>query len=227
MENKKISFEEALPIIDSLLSRNKGKWTLKAILHTDYEDVCQIIRLHIFNKWSQYNPKHQLEPWVNTIILNQMRNIRRNIYDSCSRPCLKCVYNQGGESCGWTKSNSQTDECPLFKKWCSGKKYAHNIKLPVSMENHINEVNEIPEYSLNIEKFLPIVAKHLEKKLKPAEYRVFEMLFIKGMSNDEVAIIMGFSGNETNRKPGYGRIAQIKRKIIQKAKEMKDDIDLF
>lgn len=221
------SFEEALPELDKLLLKNKYKWQLQAIPSWSFDDVSQIVRLHVFNKWHLYDKTQNFSPWANTIIGNQIRNIQRNIFSAHSRPCLKCVYNMGGDACEWTNSSKQCSECPLYKKWENGKKYAHDLKIPVSMENHLNEVSEIHHNEINVEKAMPIIHKQIKSKLKPNEYKVYECLFIKNMSNEDTAVFMGYSCKEQNRQNGYGRISQIRRIIIKKVKEIMSEIDLF
>lgn len=221
------TFEECLPIIDSLLSRNKHKWQLKIVASMDWEDVAQIIRIHIFRKWHLYDNTQKLEPWINTIINNQTRNLIRNVYSSCSRPCLKCVYNNGGDNCEWSLTGKQDSCCPLFKKWENSKKYAHNVKLPVSSENHLNEVMELPSSNIDAEKYILMFHGEMKKRLKLSLWNVYEFLYIKNLSEEELAKALGFVSNEKNRRPGYARIQQIKRIIIKIAREVKEKIDFI
>ena len=67
-------FEDCIGIIDTELAKRKGKWNLTSIAWMDWQDVCQIIRTHIWIKWNKYDPKKSLQPWVSTIITNQLRN---------------------------------------------------------------------------------------------------------------------------------------------------------
>ena len=77
-QSKKISFEDSIDLIDEELTKRKGKWSLTTISWMDYEDVKQIIRVHIYKKWHLYDPKKPLAPWLNRIISNQIKNIIRN-----------------------------------------------------------------------------------------------------------------------------------------------------
>jgi len=47
----KISFDDYIGIIDVELTKRRSKWQLYAINWISYEDVEQIIRLHIFKKF--------------------------------------------------------------------------------------------------------------------------------------------------------------------------------
>jgi hypothetical protein len=221
------TFEECLPALEKLLLKNKHKWQLKIVGFMEWDDIAQIIRIHIMRKWHLYNKSQNFSPWANTIINNQLKNIRRNVYDSCSRPCLKCVYNMGGDGCDWTVDNKQDSSCPLFKKWENSKKYAHDIKLPVSTENHINEVMEMPSQSMDSERYIVIFHQEMKKKLKPSLWMAYEALYIKNLTEDELASKLGFISNEKNRKPGYARLQQIKRLILRTAREVKDKIDFI
>lgn len=219
------TFEEALPIIDKILNSRRSRWTLKAVNSIDYEDVCQIVRIHLWKKWEQYDQTQKLEPWVSRIVTRQIINLIRNIYSSHSRPCLKCAENQGGDLCG--TFGKQCSDCPLFALWERTKKRAFNVKLPVSMENHLLEVFEMPDNSIDIPRALKIIEEHLKTVLSIKEMKVFTLIYMKGLSDLEVAAAMGFEATEKNRKPGYSRISQINRKILEKVREIREDIDIY
>ncbi len=235
MEQKiNITFEEVLPVIDKILNARRARWTLKSVASMDFEDVAQLCRLHIWKKWEQYDQTQKLEPWVSRIITRQMINLVRNVYSSFSRPCLKCAENQGGDLCAWTPSNKQCNECPIYLTWEQTKKRAYNVKLAVSAENHQQEISEMPDTSVNTERAIRVIHEHLKSVLKPNELRVFEMIYIRHLTDEEVAKEMNFvagenrpSKNYSQRKPGYARIAQIKRIILMKVKEIRNDIDIF
>ena len=221
------SFEEALPAIERLLALNKHKWQLKIISSLEWEDIAQIVRIHLFNKWHLYNPKRNFSPWANTIINNQLKNIRRNVYDFCSRPCLKCSYNLGGDLCGWSKDEKQNSSCPIYRKWEKSKKHAHNVTLPVSTENHTNEIMEMPSQNIDSERYILIFHDEMKKKLKPSLWMCYEHLFVNNNSEESLAEKLGFKSTQINRRPGYARIQQIKRAILIVAREVKDKIDFF
>ena len=54
----------------------------------DYDDVSQIIRLHIYKKWDMYDPAKPLAPWLNRIITNQIKNF--------NLPLVVCRSKSGG-----------------------------------------------------------------------------------------------------------------------------------
>ena len=71
----KVEFEDSIGIIDEEILKRKAKWNLKILNWMDYEDVSQILRIHIFKKWHLYEPSKSLQPWLNRIISNQVLNV--------------------------------------------------------------------------------------------------------------------------------------------------------
>ena len=219
------TFESAYSEINRILESKRHKWTLRAIPSVDFSDVKQIILLHIWKKWELYDSKQKLAPWVSRIVTRQMINLIRNIYSSYSRPCLKCSENQGGDLCG--AYGHQTNKCPLYALWEQTKKRAFNVKLAVSTENHQQEISEMPDTSVNMDKAMQTIHEHMKLVLRPVELKVFEMIYIKHMEDEDVAKEMGYVAGENNRKPGYSRISQIRRIIINQVRKSKDLIDIF
>ena len=83
---KKPIFEDHIDLIDNEIRKRKGKWNLTAITWIDFDDVSQIIRIHIYKKWNLYDSSKPLIPWINRIISNQIKNIeyRRISVVSCT-----------------------------------------------------------------------------------------------------------------------------------------------
>ena len=44
-------FEDFIEVIDREILKRKPKWNLKSLAWIDYDDVSQIIRIHIHKKW--------------------------------------------------------------------------------------------------------------------------------------------------------------------------------
>lgn len=216
-KTKRPKFEDCIDLINQEIIKRKSKWNLSSIAWMDFDDVSQIIRFHIFQKWDQYNPAKSLQPWVSMIITNQLRNLVRNHYTNYARPCLRC--NAAIDSDGCNIYKEQCTLCPLFAHWKKYKQPAIFIKIPMSMENHSNEVHEIPEQpnylAEDVEK-LNIVMKRI---LKPIEYDVYEGLFINHEDEADVAKRLGFYSNEKGRAPGYRQIKNIVKSITEKAKK--------
>lgn len=222
-EKKLKTFEECYDIINQLLETHRSKWHIAAIPSIDFDDVKQIIKVHIWKKWHLYEQHLPLEPWANRIIINQLRNLRRNVLDAFSRPCLKCAENEGNDLCrAFVK---QCNSCPLYAKWEKRKKRAYNLKLPLPLENHIQEVHDISENTFNLDSAIEEFHKQMLRTLKPVEKRVYIYLYIKGLTQDEVCREMGWVTNEGGRKPGYNNFIRINKLLIEKAKIIVKKID--
>jgi DNA-directed RNA polymerase specialized sigma24 family protein len=213
----KPTFEESLPIIDREISKRKSKWTLTAISWMDFSDISQILRIHIYKKWHQYDSEQELAPWINTIISNQIKNLLRNNYGNYSRPCLRCSCAEGIDLC--SLFGKQSEACPLLSRWIKTKKTAYDVKLPLPLENHSQEVFNQTSDNINIEKTAENVHIYMAKILKPIELRVYKYLYIDHKSEEEVAELMGYASNEKNRPKGYKTISNIKKSIMVKVKK--------
>lgn len=224
---EKPSFESCLGIIDNLLNRRRYKWQIRAIVWMDFEDIKQIIKLHLFKKWHLYDPNQPLEPWVAKVISSQMINLSRNVYYSNARPCLRCPSNQGNNLCELTKSGEQDSSCSIFRRWEKSKKASFDIELALPLVNHEQEVHNMPSSDVNFDKGIEKFHIEMKKVLKPHEYRVYECLFILHLSEELTAERLGFRSSEPGRIAGYARIKQIEKIILQKANKLKDEIDLF
>ena len=208
------SFEEAYPVIKSVIEKQRGRWQLTALNWIDYDDVSQIILFHIFKKWAQYNREKSLSGWVNVITQNQIRNLLRNNYSNFSRPCLKCDAAEEPDGCKiYTK---QCTDCPLFKEWKKRKENAYNIKLPLSIENHFNEVSTIFDETSDISDKVEKIHQKMREILKPLEYKVYEGLFVLNEDEKIVAKKLGYTSNERGRSPGYKQLKNIRKVIITK-----------
>ena len=217
-KKKKITFEESIDLIDTELQKRKNRWNLTSLSWMDYDDVSQIIRIHIYKKWDLYDQSKPLAPWLNRIISNQIKNIIRNNYGNYARPCLKCSASDGEEGCEiYVK---QCVDCPLYEHWFKNKKRAHDTKLPVSLENHPQEIYNKPSDSFDIEVEAMTLHNNMKKILKPIEWRVYNLLYIQNKTENEVAKAMGYVTSEKKRQPGYKQIKNIKKSIIKKVKQL-------
>jgi len=223
MANKK--FENYIKEIDEEIRKRKGKWTLTSIAWMDYEDISQILKIHIFKKWHLFDQSKPLLPWLNRIISNQLKNLVRNNYSNYCKPCLRCAAAEPDSSC--VIYGSQDQRCPLYKQWMAKKKSAYDVKMALPLENHANEVNEALACSSNIEEGIKKLHSKLRKVLKTSEWIVYEGFYIKNKSEAEIARELNFKTTEKNRTPGYKQIRNIQKSIISKAKKIlaKDDLD--
>ena len=235
MNRKKKNFEDMYEIINQVIKKRRNKWKLKAITWFDFEDIEQVIKLHIYKKWHLWDQSRAIEPWVNRIVTNQIRNIIRNNYTSFARPCLSCPFNQNKEgdsgiemSCGFTTSGKQCNECPLYAKWEKVKKAAYDVKMTVSLENHKN-------YFMNCESSISYDYKNAESKLHglmknnlgDKHFFIYKMFFIDNLSDDQVAQVLKFKTSEKGRKAGYKQIKNLKKMLYVKAQLLLKENDIF
>ena len=75
MANKKVNFEDFIETIDEEIKKRKSKWKLTSITWMDFDDISQILRIHIYKKWHLYDLNKPLAPWLNRIITNQIKNL--------------------------------------------------------------------------------------------------------------------------------------------------------
>jgi len=230
--SKKFSFEDKSDIIDLELKKRRNKWYLNSINHIDYDDVCQIIRRHIYKKWDLWDQEQQLEPWLNRVITNQIKNLTRNNYGNFARPCITCPMNEGKNGdidlCGFTESGEQDTQCALFNKWKKAKQEAYNIKIPLAYDFHSHEVAFKNGQEFNLERSTERLNERMEVKLNnPKMFRVYRMLFIEKYSDEEVASFMGYKTTEKNRKAGYKQIRNLKIKFKVMAQKIIQDEDII
>lgn len=214
----KPKFEDCFPKINQEIQKRRSKWNLTAIAWMDFEDVAQILRIHIYKKWSLYNADKPLSPWVNRIISNQIKNLIRNNYGNFARPCLRCAAAEGADLC--SIYSKQCSSCPLYANWERTKKRAYDVKLPLFLENHTREVYGLTSNHVDIEKASLQLHEKMRLILKPNEWKVYEALYISNKSEDQVGKIMGYRTSEKNRQPGYKQIKNIKKAIMQKVKKL-------
>jgi hypothetical protein len=221
MPKAKIKFEDYIEQIDLEIKKRRSKWNLTALSWMDFDDVSQILRIHIFKKWHLYDTKKPLNPWINRIISNQIKNLIRNNYGNYCRPCLKCAAAEAGDLC--YIYGKQSESCPLFANWSRTKKQAYNAKLPVSINDHTYEINSTEYSDIDILGVMNKISIKMKEVLKPAEWKIYEALYIEHMSEEDAATLMGYKTNEKNRVPGYKQIKNVKKAIIKKVKRMLED----
>jgi len=226
MPAKKSNFESKIDEINAEIFKRKHKWSLTSLSWLDFSDVAQILRIHIYKKWHLYDQDKKLAPWVNRIISNQIKNLIRNNYGNFSRPCLKCSAAEGEDLCNIY--GKQCNNCPLYARWTKSKKNAYDTKLPVSLENHTQEVHDMVYDSIDIEKNAEVIHKKMLNTLKPLEAKFYKLVYIEHKSEEDADKHMGYKTSEKNRKIGYKQVKNLKKSIMIKVKKLiyNGDIDL-
>jgi hypothetical protein len=233
MPRKKVvrpTFEESIEIINSEIQKRKHRWHLTAIAWMDFEDVSQRLRIHIYKKWSKWDAKRPLRPWLNQVINHQMTNMLRNHYSNFSRPCLKCPFNTGEYNC--SIYGTQNNSCKDYGKWEKSKKSAYDVKFPLSIHspNHENpettleNVLQDTENSVDIQHLMPLFHEVMKKHLTNIEWKVYDFMFLQHLEESEVAKKMGYKLSLKEGRPAYRQIGKIKSKILQKAREVVKEV---
>ena len=218
MPKRKLKFEDHIEQIDAEIKKRKSKWNLTALSWMDFDDVSQILRIHIFKKWHLYDPQKPIYPWINMIISNQIKNLIRNNYGNYCRPCLKCAAAESGDLC--YIYGKQSESCPLFANWMKTRKQAYDAKLPVSINDHEIEINAAEYSDIDIFALMEKLNEKMKEILKSSEWKIYKALYIDNMSEEDAATLMGYKTNEKNRVPGYKQIKNVKKSIIVKVKKI-------
>lgn len=220
------SYEECYPHINSAIMARKPRWLLQRLAWLEYEDVAQIIRIHIYVKFYQWDQLRPILKWVNRIISNQTANIVRNTYTSYVKPCNGCAANEDGTLCRIYVN--QCSDCPLYAKWEKSKKNAHEINLAESYNELESWHKNLASTSCN-DIYQKIERVHIEtmKRLTLPQQRIYRYIYIDHMNELDVAKIMGYKTSEKFRSPGYKQIEKCKKLFLKMAKEaIKESVDL-
>ena len=214
--------------IERHLSRYRPKWQLSALAWLDYDDICQIIRLHIHKKWHLWDQSRPFGPWVSRLISNQILNLIRNHYGNFAKPCLKCQHYLGGDECGFTKNGKLGEECEIYAKWKKKKEKAYNLKLPLSLDPAmpIGEtcINEGLDYEEKTEKIHYLI---LNKLQNDKHKEIYKMIYIDHCSDEEVAEKFGFTQDKKNRKtPRYKQLNNLKKRFHEIGREVIKEEDI-
>lgn len=186
----KPTFEEAYPEIAQIVSKRRRDWVYLSIL--PWEDISQTLLLRIFTKWHLYDPAKapKLEHWVNTVITHALANLVRDQWSRFSKPCSgggkangkPCTFNQGGDSCGYTKSGLQCVECPLYAEWTLRRQHIFHLKSNVALENHAQEVSNIQDDFSDINEVKNQLDTAMLKELSRWEGKIYRALFQKHLT---------------------------------------------
>lgn len=223
-----LSFEDKLPELNELLNRFRPKWQLTALNWLDYDDICQIIRIHVHKKWHLWDQSRPFKPWASMVISHQIQNEIRNNYSNYAKPCLKCPHYLGGDFCAITSSGMQSVECGIFKKWKNKKEAAYNIKLPLSIDDSVFtghcDYNDNFNYEESSKKLHHLVMNELNDKHK----MIYKMIFIDGASDEEVAKEFGFKPDSKKRKTTrYKQISNLKKRFYLIASDIIKNNDIL
>lgn len=220
---KNYTFEECHKIIIKEIMKRKKRWLLHRIAYLDYDDVSQIIQLHIFKKWYLWDQTQPIMLWLNKTITNQSINQVRNHYLSRTCICTSCPLNLGGGICR-EYGNTRSIECNTYNIWATSKKFdKEQVNFPISIHELEDNAQErlICQNSLNpihdIDRFHELVLK----KLTPLQQQIYKWMYLENKSDEEISKLMGYAPSiQPKRTPGYRMITKFKSIFIKSAKEV-------
>ncbi len=220
----KLPFEQVITVVEAQINRRRNRWTLTAV---SFEDLRQIILIHVFVKYHTFNPKRgPFLNWVNRVITYQIRNVLRNNFTIYSRPCIQgCPFNTGGDSCSKTSSGKQSNECKIYKIWEQKKLSHHNVKQTLPLENHLREIDSQPGDFVDVENKKSIIDEKMKDKLNAKDYKIYKALYIDNKSEEEVGKSLGLK-KVGKMHAGYQKILQTKKDIVAAAKKIIEEEDL-
>tara|TARA_R100000482_G_C5024161_1_gene101154 strand:- start:100 stop:507 length:408 start_codon:yes stop_codon:yes gene_type:complete len=134
----------------------------------------------------------------------------------------------GATNCELTKSKEQDESCPDFAKWRKKKERAFNIKLPLSLEEGVATgtatLRDFVDYKESSDKLHKLVMEQLNDKHK----KIYYMLYIENIDENDVAKKFGFKADAAKRKkPRYKQIANLKKKFYNLAVKIMKDHDIL
>lgn len=215
-------FEDKIKDIDRLLEMRRSQWMLTHIM--SYEDICQIIRIHLHKKFDYWDQSRPFDQWASRIITRQIINEVRNNYGRLTPPCIKgkgCPFNTG-EGCQFTKSGKKDESCAAYSKWLKSKKSAYELKIAAPLEDY-DGASRFSDF--NFEKTADKFHKEMKKLLTEKQYLAYTLIFVDGLSDIEVAKRLNLTTGEKNRIPGYRQISNLKKELIRIGKEVVDNMD--
>lgn len=229
MVKDKIKFEDCVSQIDIEISKRKGKWQLCALSYMDFEDVAQLLRLHIFKKWDLWDQEIPMFKWVNRVISNRMINIARDNYGHLAPPCNGCKHNLDAKHCSLTVSGEKCAECPLYKKWQARREVGYNIKLAASMDTEFfseKSISVSPESHLDYRGASERLNAAMEKELSCSEWKAYKLMFVDNLSDAAAAKKLNLKKGSENRQPGYRTIFILKARFLEIAKRLIEEQDI-
>ena len=220
------SYEDFSDVIDTAIKKQQFKWRLNAVKWFDFEDVSQIIKLHISKKWHMWDQERPLEPWIGRIISNQIRNLVRNHYGNYVKPCTNCKFARG-DDCSSTVTKKQDDTCALYAKWEKSKKSGLELKIPLSTEDFTKEVQGKPYTDFDFNSSLERLNIHMEIRLTETHFVAYQMLYFEDKTEEDVARFMGYKISPQKKKLGYRQVKNLKKKFLEIALEILEENDII
>ncbi len=209
------TFEECYDRIEAVVEKKRSSWMFKATNMEDFDDVKMQILQHIFIKWHLFDQNRNVESWAAGITKNLFINKLRDCYAGTASPCNRCACNMGNNLC--SEYGEQGEECAIFGRWYHGKRHKHEARMPLTMENRLNEVGNTPALVGNLEQAVEEMHHKMQKRLTAAEWEVYDLLYIQHKTEEEAAKILGLLIQD---KIKNNRIRIVKKIILRNAKDI-------
>lgn len=224
-KNSGLTFEENIDEINRLIKIHVSKWSLDGIPSMDKDDVASIIRSHIYKKFHLYNPNRPIGNWLTTTIKNRLKNLYRDTYYKYTAPCLDCpaYLGKNSNSDGECKLYGMCSKaCGLYKEWEKTKQSAYNVNLPVTIEDHQNQINSRPFEELDFDTQIEDLKLKLSARLSETDYGLFCGIYLDNIPELQLIKTLKFS----SKTEGLRRIKDLKNTIVFIVKEIlkQDDV---
>ena len=225
-------FEDYSKELDSLLKSAEQKWGLN-LPSVSYEDIAQIIRLHIYNKFYLWDfKKAKFATWAKKVISNQITNLKKKYYLRFCSPCFHCKFNQGGDACARNPSGKKNEECKEFLKWSKGKSAGQNINFAQSLDEKFEDNEETSKIQvsgdlINMSEATARLHELMLGALEDKLHKFYTLRYIEGHGDDLIALAFGFTTTEEGRAPGYRQIYNMEAEIKKLAHFILSTQDIF
>ena len=110
--------------------------------------------------------------------------------------------------------------CSLFRSWQEkmlGKSFAHN---PSSLDETNFAFSAAPGEFPDHIKFLKQVAPKVRKLVDPKTYRIFNLIYVKGLTDEQAAKKLKYKSSEKLKSAGYKTLSIHKKKIYEVIKQI-------
>jgi len=213
--------------LDKLLKTKRGRWRLDLLTWMDYDDVCQIIRQHIYRKLHLWKSDRPFLPWANSVICRQTMNLVDKYHNNKARPCLSCKW--ATDDAGCAIFGAQGEPCKLFKKWLDTKAslyyldFSHNLQISGGEETDSRSFDA----DLDVEEKIPAFHAIMQKKLDPVSAKIYKLAFIDNLGSVEIAKEMGYQTKSGIKSIGYKYVEKTKKDISDLAKKITQEEEIF
>jgi hypothetical protein len=104
------------------------------------------------------------------------------------------------------------------------KKSGYDIKMPLELENHISEVNNMPSDEVDYDFAVEKLTIELKAQLDEKTFRAYSMLNFEHLDEKEVAIYLGFKPRPQNSVAK--QMVEFKSALFKKVREIIRESDI-